>query len=110
MALKTPTTWCNSEDIPSSRIDYIFINRNLPLIIIIRKFQEQILGKECPTMGPLKLLLTSNSFPKSLPDLTNKFTIERVDYLNIYYMTRDLTDQKGCGPSKAIRWYRYSLP
>ena len=30
--------------------------------------------------------------------LLNKFiSIERVDYLNIYYMTRDLTDQKGCG-------------
>ena len=25
-------------------------------------------------------------------------------------MTRDLTDQKGWGSSKAIRWYRYSLP
>ena len=25
-------------------------------------------------------------------------------------MTRDLTDQKGWGSSKAIRWYRYSIP
>ena len=25
-------------------------------------------------------------------------------------MTRDLTDQKGWGYSKAKRWYRYSLP
>ena len=25
-------------------------------------------------------------------------------------MTRDLTDQRGWGSSKAKRWYRYSLP
>ena len=40
-------TWCNSEDIPSSRIDYIFINRNFT-------FDIKNLGKECPTIGPLK--------------------------------------------------------
>ena len=51
---------------------------------------------------------TRNFFSKRAPVLDPP--LERVDYLNIYYMTRDLTDQKGCGSSKAIRWYRYSLP
>ena len=48
----------------------------------------------------------------SLPDLANLFRLEElIIYLNIYmyYMTRDLTDQKGWGSSKAIRWYWYSL-
>ena len=48
---------------------------------------------------------SNNSFPKSLPDLTNLFQLKE-----LIYMTRDLTDQKGCGSSKAIRWYRYPLP
>ena len=43
------------------------------------------------------------------PDLANWFWLKEL-IIWIFYMTRDLTDQKGWVSSKAIRRYRYSLP
>ena len=51
-------TWCNSEDIPSSRIDYIFINRNFTFDmknIIIRKIPGTNLGKRMSDHRSIKI-------------------------------------------------------
>ena len=55
---------------------------------------------------------TSNSFPKSLPDLTNLFQLKEL-IIWIYIMTRDLTDQKGCGTMvpvlPTLTWYIFVI-
>ena len=51
-------TWCNSEDIPSSRIDYIFINGNFTFDIkniIIRKIPGTNLGKRMSDHRSIKI-------------------------------------------------------
>ena len=57
-------------------------------------------------------ILTSNSFPKSLPDLTNLFQLKEL-IIWIYIMTRDLTDQKGCGSMvpvlPTLTWYIFVI-
>ena len=49
----------------------------------------------------LLMVIQVTAFQKAC--LTQKIYFERVNYLNIHYMTRDLTDQKGLGSLQAIR-------
>ena len=53
----------------------------------------------------LSIIQVTYSFPKSLSDLEKIISIERIKYFNIFYMTRDLTDQKGWVSSNAIQWW-----
>lgn len=43
-------TWCNADNVPSSRIDYTFVSRNFIYVfekITLRKIPEQLMGREC---------------------------------------------------------------
>lgn len=49
-------TWCNADNVPSSRIDYTFVNRNFIYDfekITLRKIPGTINGKRMSDLSPL---------------------------------------------------------